>query len=88
MTREPKMTTEEWLTAWEKALGKSESEGVSAREIANRLGIGRSTANLKIREAADRGELEFVGMKSAVRIDKRPCVVPVYRAVKKKGRKR
>lgn len=72
----------EWLVALEQAV-VHEADGVTARELAERLGCAKSTVRERLAAAVAAGRVEYCGKRRSETIDKRVVWLPVYRLRKK-----
>jgi len=73
------------LEILETAPGLEGAEGMTVREVAARLGVCRTTARDRIREAMEAGTAEFAGYRRSTRMDGKRDRTPVYRVVRKSG---
>lgn len=75
------LSVAEWQAAWLDAqkAGEASVEGVTTVELADVLGVCKSTASKRLNDMIDAGVAEYAGRRPALTRDQRPTTVPVYR---------
>jgi len=77
----------DWLAEMERLTAKHKNDGGwTTREWAVKLGLSEKTAAERLRKIHDQGRLKL-GHRSHIRMDGKPCLVPVYSIIPaKKGK--
>lgn len=78
--------TDEWLKELLRLSPPKADLGWTLREWAEKIGCSVRVANQRLRQAQEQGVL-VLGQRSHVRMDGRPCSVPVYRIEKAERRR-
>ena len=79
-----KMSIDVWLKELEKPSMKNTLDGMSINEFANRLNIGTTTAQKRMKILIDTNKWACIGRRNTVRIDGKNCKCPVYGPIKGK----
>lgn len=83
------ITVDAWLAELSK-LGRKSAEGFTTEEVAEAQGKSVTWVRQQVKKAFRSGLVEMAGTRDDVRIDGRPCQIPVYRVTgdwKKGGKK-
>lgn len=83
------ITLDEWRKAIEdaqRATRNGDADGVTVRDIAAATGLSISRVRQMLSEMVRAGLAKHVGERQEVRMDGRPCGMPLYRLVKGKKR--
>jgi predicted transcriptional regulator len=87
----PEITVTEWLNELTALSKRNNASGFTTEEVAESMGRGTSWARQQLKKAFRAGLVEMAGTREAMRMDGKPCQIPVYRVTpqwKKNGGKK